>query len=152
VIDELDACINGCEVAASDCAPPVEAETSCSTPSEARCFELIDAFGPDVDCDDPPCTEDTDCAPTSLCDIDHRCRKRCTDDYECPAGECYSDHCTEDVGVPCDQDTLSWCGGGRCINVDASNRTVSPYCTVSCILIDCPSGFVCFDETECRKP
>jgi hypothetical protein len=128
----------------------VSAQPCTALEQEARCAEARGEYGPAVDCNDLPCEDDYDCEPDELCDF-ARCLQRCTDDYECPNAECYADACTDPVGTPCDPGDSWACAGGYCINADNQNHTTPHYyCTILCILVDCPIGYECFDD-ECRE-
>ena len=73
---------------------------------------------------------------------------------ECGSAGCFVDHCTAEVGTPCDASGSSYgqCGGGQCINVNAANETVEAYCSRSCYSTDspCPDGFTCKDSLRLR--
>ncbi len=149
-IADLAACELGCAATnASGCDPHAPTTASCEdVEAEARCAVIRAAEGPDADCIHIRCEDDYDCPATHKCESNDRCYPRCLENYECGAGECYLDICTDPVGTPCDDDS---CGtSGYCINVDADNLTTRYYCTRYCGMYDpCPGGSKCVDS-KCR--
>lgn len=152
-IDDEDACRTGCiTTPPAHCAPSQVAGLSCEQIAEdAICAEARGIHGAEYNCNHLPCEIDEDCTPTQLCD-NAKCWERCIEDYECGAGDCFTDFCTEPVGTPCDPDVFQSCGNSiYCINVDADNRTSDAYCTRACYTDrPCPDGFYCL-ELECRR-
>lgn len=121
-------------------------DPTCTDPVLADCFD--DFRFPS--CLDWECIMDTDCLPSHACEA-NVCRQRCRSDSECASKYCFVERCSDPSGGACDPSQYSCGHGGRCVNVDAHNLTVEPYCSIFCFEGVCVGNFVCVDY-ECLKP
>lgn len=97
----------------------------------------------------PVCMEDDDCDLDERCAYDD-CRKICSDDYECPGAECFTDHCTELYGSACEESRD--CGGANCTDLNSAGTRRDGYCTGFCSeYTPCPGTMTCVDN-QCRLP
>jgi hypothetical protein len=77
--------------------------------------------------DDAECHGDRDCPLAEEGCDQGRCAKRCLDSRMCPLFTgCWTDHCSEPVGTPCDDDDDC---GYTCLDVDANGQPNPGYCT-----------------------
>ncbi len=138
-----------CEVGA--CGNDLDCEAGCCNLETRQCGFVLDA------CAGPAqCGSDGECGFGEQCVVG-TCRSTCDNDFECPGSERCQTTCQAPIGTICSIDAgFGECFHGDCVDINATDQQVAPYCTESCNLelvgstiedtkFTCPDGYACVD-------